>query len=1179
MFPRIFLTIFFGFSLLVLPVHAQESVASPENLDGDEVSFTVADINLGDVVVNEQDGTFSGTFSLFGTLTQNRIVTSIIVTNDKGEILDVFPLEKDIVLKQGELKTYSFSYQIPDFLSGKFTVYVRAETVEGLPLGMQKVGGKDLPVKENPVNCKLIEEGKKISCAGPGTVEVSYHVGSLSLPPMKTETLSLPNDFTPDLSPGRYFVVVKNLDTKAIHVLPFYVTGTYGQIENALFQRGDAPDTLRLTVSTFISSFKGAALDVTLKDSQGNICIEKTLSSGPIFDVSLSTTCREGVATLTLKGEDGSTLATLTDPFFIREASPTETASGTAPPASSHMFLLVFIIALIVLILLVTLFFVKRKKNLPPSVALSLVFLFALTFGLFGMAPKAEALTISANLNSILGIGGWSCTVTTSFTRASATYDPGELATFSSTAQLWAFMGASNSSLGTCSGNYYLDPSGTNVAFDGPPVGLGVQLAVAGPIPGTFGNYATATNSKTFTVPSSMSSGSHRVSLIETRLTGGCIFFCSGGGLASSSGSLLFTVNAAVPTVTVTPYTYQNSSGGGFAFAGEYYGLLGYGLAHISWTSTGGATSCSVRRDGTTVATGLGANSSYNIPSGEAINELSVTYTVTCTNGTNSGSGTATFTRPPDPLSVSISCSADGTVGTVTWTGPPGWNLFYVGKADAAGGGNIGPDYGGYTGTSTTFPTTPGHSYYAWVHTEGLGGQWSNPIYTSPYPSSVTCVAPTASFTPVSSPTCYVPYATRGCNLILYWTSANVSSVDLKDCGGGLYGNFGSGNRSWMVYSPGGNPTGGGCYRIHNHADNAILAQIGTTNICASNLVYDVTALPPDGDPYLGRCVCSPGSSWDNGSSSCVASTASFTATPGCTIGPGASSCNTVLGWTSANIANVKLTDCSGTTSYGTFGSGSQSGTVSVPYNSGCYQIRKQSDNSIISTANAVIPSSCGGGSVWNGTRCNLASGLLTVSLAGTGSGSISSAPAGVSCGVDCTENYPLGTDVILTATPVLGSVFTGWSGDCSGNGTCTLTMNMAHVVTATFTVNPAELYPVNLSRSGNLTQGSVLTFNVSVTNQGFSAAPSSNVRFCMDNASCSTSTTGQLGADAGTGAIPVGALSGSISQAWTATTQGNHTLYVCADAGNLVHEQNEGNNCIRLNFSVSPAPPSLTCS
>jgi len=75
----------------------------------------------------------------------------------------------------------------------------------------------------------------------------------------------------------------------------------------------------------------------------------------------------------------------------------------------------------------------------------------------------------------------------------------------------------------------------------------------------------------------------------------------------------------------------------------------------------------------------------------------------------------------------------------------------------------------------------------------------------------------------------------------------------------------------------------------------------------------------------------------------------------------------------------------------------------------------------------------------------------LVVAKSGTGSGTIASAPAGVSCGATCAASFTSGSQVTLTAGPAAGSVFTGWSGGCTGTGTCTVTMNAATSVTATF--------------------------------------------------------------------------------------------------------------------------------
>jgi hypothetical protein len=81
----------------------------------------------------------------------------------------------------------------------------------------------------------------------------------------------------------------------------------------------------------------------------------------------------------------------------------------------------------------------------------------------------------------------------------------------------------------------------------------------------------------------------------------------------------------------------------------------------------------------------------------------------------------------------------------------------------------------------------------------------------------------------------------------------------------------------------------------------------------------------------------------------------------------------------------------------------------------------------------------------------------LTVSKAGTGSGTITSAPAGIDCGATCTASFEQASTVTLTAAPATGSTFAGWSGaGCSGTATCAVTMSAAQSVTATFALVPA---------------------------------------------------------------------------------------------------------------------------
>jgi uncharacterized repeat protein (TIGR02543 family) len=75
-----------------------------------------------------------------------------------------------------------------------------------------------------------------------------------------------------------------------------------------------------------------------------------------------------------------------------------------------------------------------------------------------------------------------------------------------------------------------------------------------------------------------------------------------------------------------------------------------------------------------------------------------------------------------------------------------------------------------------------------------------------------------------------------------------------------------------------------------------------------------------------------------------------------------------------------------------------------------------------------------------------------TLTIYRSGSGTVASSPAGITCGSDCSEPYLSGTPVTLSATPATGYYFSGWSGACAGTGACTVTMTAAKSVTTTFT-------------------------------------------------------------------------------------------------------------------------------
>ncbi|WP_420266126.1 SBBP repeat-containing protein [Candidatus Magnetominusculus dajiuhuensis] len=96
---------------------------------------------------------------------------------------------------------------------------------------------------------------------------------------------------------------------------------------------------------------------------------------------------------------------------------------------------------------------------------------------------------------------------------------------------------------------------------------------------------------------------------------------------------------------------------------------------------------------------------------------------------------------------------------------------------------------------------------------------------------------------------------------------------------------------------------------------------------------------------------------------------------------------------------------------------------------------------------------------------------ILTTSKTGTGTGTITSSPSGLNCGsnyTSCTWSYTSGTWVTLTPTPDNNSVFSGWSGCDSTNGSqCIVTMSAAKTVTATFTASSSATYALTVTKSG----------------------------------------------------------------------------------------------------------------
>lgn len=94
----------------------------------------------------------------------------------------------------------------------------------------------------------------------------------------------------------------------------------------------------------------------------------------------------------------------------------------------------------------------------------------------------------------------------------------------------------------------------------------------------------------------------------------------------------------------------------------------------------------------------------------------------------------------------------------------------------------------------------------------------------------------------------------------------------------------------------------------------------------------------------------------------------------------------------------------------------------------------------------------------------------LTVSRLGTGTGTVTSSPAGIACGESCAVNFVKGSTVTLTGVPGLHSEAVKWAGcdEITAEDKCLVTMSAAKSVTAAFNLEPQWIeYTVTVQLKG----------------------------------------------------------------------------------------------------------------
>ena len=204
-----------------------------------------------------------------------------------------------------------------------------------------------------------------------------------------------------------------------------------------------------------------------------------------------------------------------------------------------------------------------------------------------------------------------------------------------------------------------------------------------------------------------------------------------------------------------------------------------------------------------------------------------------------------------------------------------------------------------------------------------------------------------------------------------------------------------------------------------------------------------------------------------------------------------------------------------------------------------------------------------------------------TLSLSVSGTGSVSFSPAFQSGGTcanpatsSCSAIYLTTDNVTLTASAPSGWSFSGWSGACSGTGTCSLAMSANRSVTATFVQSAPTTNVLTLSVNGT---GQV-AFSVAPRTGGTCATPATTsctaVFLATDNVTLTPGAgfTGWSGDCSGTGTC---ALAMSANHAVTATFSsggggGAITQAVLASGNNAVNQR------IYTSASIAPASNAL---
>ncbi|MCC6999046.1 MAG: choice-of-anchor D domain-containing protein [Deltaproteobacteria bacterium] len=303
---------------------------------------------------------------------------------------------------------------------------------------------------------------------------------------------------------------------------------------------------------------------------------------------------------------------------------------------------------------------------------------------------------------------------------------------------------------------------------------------------------------------------------------------------------------------------------------------------------------------------------------------------------------------------------------------------------------------------------------------------------------------------------------------------------------GALLLNTDSGAQSFTVRNTGGAPTGvptasltgsaAGDYRFSANGCTAALAPNAT---CTVSIIFRPSLAGGRGAAF--EITASPGglasASLSGTGQRPAALSASATTQPFGTIDVGSAS--SPFTWTISNTGDVAsgvptLTPTGATTQYTI----TNNCTAAIGAGSSCtVVVTFRPTTGGTANLSLSLTASPGGTVALSATGTGRPLSLLTVTVNGNGAGTVTSSPVGINCSSGtCTQSYVATTTVTLSANPnTTTSVFSGWMGDCTGTGSCMVSMAAARNVTATYTlrrytlsVTPAPTAPSSVATFGS---------------------------------------------------------------------------------------------------------------